>query len=348
MINDNWVKTIIPLNSTINEAINVLNDTALRIVLITDEKNVLIGSITDGDIRRGLLRGLTIDSSIKEIINRNTLVVSPELKQVEIVQLMTANRIQQIPIVNDQNQVVGLHLWDELSKIKSRSNIMIIMAGGKGTRLQPQTLNCPKPLLPLNGKPILEHIISRAKADGFNHFILAIHYLGQMIEDHFGSGEKLGVKIEYLREDTPLGTAGALSLLGFKPKESFIVTNGDVITDIDYAQLMNFHIENNSTATMAVRNYFWQNPFGVIQTQGVEVIDFVEKPITQSLINAGIYVLEPSALELLENSTYCDMPTLVMRLRSKFEKVIAFPIHENWTDIGQPKDLVEEILRQKT
>jgi NDP-sugar pyrophosphorylase family protein len=213
---------------------------------------------------------------------------------------------------------------------------MLIMAGGKGTRLHPQTINCPKPLLPIAGKPILEHIIDRARNQGFTNFVFAIHYLGHMIENYFGDGKKFGVKIQYLRESSPLGTAGALSLLNPKPDSSFILTNGDIITDINFAELLSFHQLNSADATMAVREHQWQNPFGVVETQGLDIIRFEEKPITRSHINAGIYVLEPLVLSLLEKSVPCDMPTLLKRLQEKSKRVIAFPVHEQWIDIGQP------------
>ncbi len=343
MINDIWRQTILPVTVNIKEAIKVLDDVALKILLITNENNIFIGTVTDGDIRRGLLRGLNLDSPVNEIVNKKSLIVPPSINQEMVLQIMINNKIQQIPVLNAQGMVVGLHLWDELRTYKQLSNIMIIMAGGKGERLHPHTLNCPKPLLPFNGKPILEHIIFRAKKQGFNHFILSIHYLGHMIEDYFGNGEKFGVKIEYLRENLPLGTAGALSLLEKKPKETFIVVNGDIITNIDYTHLINFHKENKASATMAVRSYEWQNPFGEIKTKGIEIIDFEEKPIYRSYINAGVYALEGSMLNLLENAKHCDMPTFINRIKRNSNRVIAFPMHESWNDIGSPSDFAKAV-----
>ena len=252
---------------------------------------------------------------------------------------MAANKIQQIPIVDENLNVVGLHLWDEISSIPVRSNIMVIMAGGKGTRLHPQTENCPKPLLPIAGKPILEHIIDRAKAEGFSHFVLAIYHLGHMIEEYFGNGERFGVNIDYLREESPLGTAGALSLLNPVPDSAFVVTNGDVITDIRYGELIDFHQQHFAKATMAVRVHEWQNPFGVVEINGIEITGYEEKPISRTHINAGVYVVEPSVLGLLTKSAPCDMPSLFELLREKEECVVAYPIHEPWLDVGRPEDL---------
>ena len=222
--------------------------------LVVLKEQVLQGSISDGDIRRGLLKGLDLNSPITSIINRNTLVVAPDMSRELVMQLMVANKIQQIPVVDEQHHVVGLHLWDEIITTPAkRPTLMVIMAGGKGTRLRPHTESCPKPLLAVAGKPMLEHLIERAKLEGFNHFVLAIHYLGHMIESHFGSGESLGVQIDYLREVSPLGTAGALGLLNPRPTEPFVVTNGDVFTDIRYGELLDFHTRHAAAATMAVR-----------------------------------------------------------------------------------------------
>lgn len=335
-----WREAILPADTSIGEAIRNLNQVAIKIILITDENGVLKGTISDGDIRRGLLKGLDLNSSISDIIHRNALVVPPELGRDLVLQLMMTNKVHQIPVVDKQHRVVGLHLWDEIAAVpRARPNIMVIMAGGKGTRLRPDTENCPKPLLPVAGKPMLEHIIERGNREGFSHFVLAIHYLGHMIEEYFGNGERLGVKIDYLREELPLGTAGALSLLKPYPTAPFVVTNGDVLTDISYGELLDFHVRHTAAATMAVRLHEWQHPFGVVQMNGVEIVGFEEKPIARSHINAGVYVLEPAALSFLSENERCDMPTLFERLQANGERTVAYPMHEPWLDVGRPDDL---------
>lgn len=344
---ENWPRAVLPINSTVEQAIQVLNEVAFKIVLVTDTAGILVGTIADGDIRRGLLKGINLHSPIESIIHHDPIVVPPELGHDMVVRLMTANRIQQIPIVDESMKVVGLHLWDEIAP-SERPNLMVIMAGGKGTRLLPQTENCPKPLLPIAGKPILEHIIDRARVEGFSHFVLAIYHLGEMIEEYFGTGERFGVKIEYLREESPLGTAGALSLFISPPNSAFVVTNGDVITDIRYGEILDFHKQHNATATMAVRLHEWQNPFGVVLTQGIEVTGFREKPVSYSYINASVYVLEPSVLDLLTKSVSCDMPTLFEMIWEKAERVVAYPIHESWLDIGRPDDFRVASLENRT
>lgn len=333
-----WRQAILPINATIGDAIKNLDQVAIKIVLVVDELGVLVGTISDGDVRRGLLDGLDMSSRVASIIHRNAVVVPPELGRELVMQLMTANKIQQIPVVDDQHRIIGLHLWNEITAPPNRTNLMVIMAGGKGTRLRPHTENCPKPLLPVAGKPMLEHIIERSKVEGFSHFVLSIHYLGHMIEEYFGNGDRLGVRIDYLREESPLGTAGALGLLCPTSNDPFVVTNGDVITDIRYGELLDFHIRHGATGTMAVRVHEWQHPFGVVQIQGVEIIGFEEKPVNRSHINAGVYALDPAALNLLSNE-HCDMPTLFERLQAKDLRTVAYPMHEPWLDVGRPLDL---------
>lgn len=335
-----WRQAILSINSTIQQAIRNLDEVAVKIVLVVNEAGVLEGTLSDGDIRRGLLRGLDLNSPIASVVHRNALVVPFEIGRDMVMQLMVANKIQQIPVVDEHHHVVGLHLWDEITTAPLRPNLMVIMAGGMGTRLRPHTESCPKPLLPVAGKPMLEHIIERAKLEGFEKFVLAIHYLGHMVEAHFGNGERLGVQIDYLREQSPLGTAGALGLLMPSPDASFVVTNGDVITDIRYGELLDFHVRHAAAATMAVRVHEWQHPFGVVQTQGVEIVGFDEKPIARSHINAGVYALDPTVLDALPADTHCDMPVLFERLRAKAKRTVAYPMHEPWLDVGRPTDLL--------
>ncbi len=339
MSKDPWRTTLLPADSTLQQAIRCLDSSGLQIVIVTSPDGRMVGTLTDGDIRRGLLRGLELGSPVEGIVHREPLVVPPQWGRDTVLQLMQANKVHQLPVVDEHRKVVGLHLWDDLLIPSLRPNKMVVMAGGRGTRLMPQTENCPKPMLPVGGKPMLEHIIERAKAEGFHRFVLAVHYLGHMIEDHFGDGTRWQVEIEYLREQAPLGTAGALGLLQQRPEEPFLVTNGDVLTDIRYGELLDFHCRHGAAATMAVRLHEWQHPYGVVKTKGVDIVGFEEKPVARSHINAGIYVLEPRALDLLDTNEHCDMPTLFERLQAKAERAIVYPMHEPWLDVGRPDDL---------
>lgn len=336
-----WRGAILPSGSSIQKAILNLNTTAMRIVLVIDSQGGFVGTISDGDIRRGLLKNLDLEDVVDDIVNSRPLVVAPGIEGEIVRQLMITNKVQQIPIVDNKGQLMGLHLWDEVMAPQARSNSMVIMAGGKGVRLLPHTENCPKPMVIVSGKPMLEHIIERGKIEGFSNFVLAIHHLGHMIEDYFGNGERFGVRIEYLREESALGTAGALSLFESLPSKPIVVTNGDVITDIRYGELLDFHESHKAAATMAVRVHEWQNPFGVVCTQGVEIVGFEEKPITKSHINAGVYVLSPNALTELIRDEHCDMPTLFERLHDKSHRTVAYPVLERWLDVGRPDDLAQ-------
>lgn len=339
MLNEDiWKRVILAPDTLVRDAISILSDTGLRIVLIVDSNLSLLGTVTDGDIRRGLMKGLSLDSSIEEIVNRDPVRVDKRYSRVKVLEIMSAKGIFQIPVVNKDSKLIGLHLWDEITSPIVRRNVVVIMAGGKGTRLLPRTEKTPKPMLSIAGKPILEHIINQAKKDGFTNFVLAIHHLGQVIEAYFGDGTSLGVKIDYIREDSPMGTAGALRLLNPKPEEAFIVSNGDVLTDVRFGDILDFHLHSEAEATMAVQVQESQSAFGVVKTQGIHVIGYEEKPIQRSLVNAGVYVLNPTTLELVEDLNFCDMPTLLDKITMKGSSIVAFPIHESWRDLGTLQD----------
>ena len=338
---DFWKNSLLTSTSTIQDAAKNLELFSLQIVLVIGEKGDLVGTVSDGDIRRGLLQQKKLNDPILSVVQINPLVVPVNVERETVLKIMETNKIHQIPIVDNANKVIGLHLWDQVVVPSSRPNVMVIMAGGMGTRLRPHTEDCPKPMLDLGGRPILEHIIERAKLEGFSRFIVTLNYLGKMIEDHFGSGENFNVEIRYTNEDSPLGTAGALSLLDPVPSEAFIVTNGDVLTDIRYGKVLDFHKQQKATATMAVKVHEWQNPFGVVKTDGIKISGFDEKPVDRSYINAGVYALEPESLSNLTHGSFCDMPTLFERLSEKELLTIAYAMHEDWLDIGRPDDYEE-------
>jgi dTDP-glucose pyrophosphorylase len=336
---EGWRKALLPPGATVREAIGKLDAAALQIILVVTAGDVLLGTLTDGDIRRGLLRGIDMSCAIDTLMTREPLVVPEGIPPQVVAQLMQANRIHQLPVVDEHRRVVGLRVWHDLQAGSQRVNLMVIMAGGLGTRLRPYTQDCPKPLLPVSGKPMMEHIIERARAEGFSRFVIAINYLGEMIEQYFCNGSRWQAHIEYLREDSPLGTAGAIALLDPRPDAPVVVTNGDVLTDIRYGDLLDFHQRHGASATMAVRQHEWQHPFGVVRTNGLEIVGFDEKPVARTHINAGIYVLEPDSLDALRIGEPCDMPTLFARLKERGARTIAYPMHEPWLDVGRADDL---------
>ncbi|PJZ45524.1 nucleotidyltransferase family protein [Leptospira brenneri] len=337
----NWKKAILRPDDSIEKVIQNLDQTGLQVVLVVDESNSLLGTITDGDIRRGLLKGLDLSQPVHLIMKPNSFVVLPSMSRELVLQLMKANKIHQIPIVDEDRKVLGLHVMDEILQPNQLENLFVIMAGGKGVRLRPYTENCPKPMLPVAGKPMLEHIIEKAMMEGFRNFLISVFYLGHMIEDYFKDGSDRGIRIEYVREETPLGTAGALGYIKEKPTAPFIVTNGDVMTDIRYSELLEFHCKNGAAATMSVRMHEWQHPFGVVRIKGVDILGFEEKPIHRTHVNAGIYALEPQTLDHLEAGQKCDMPTLFTRLGEAGNRIIVYPMHEPWVDVGRKEDLAK-------
>ena len=334
-----WRQAVLPATSSIEKAIESLDKTSLKIVLVVNSDQSFSGTISDGDIRRAMVRGKTLQDSIEQVANAECFKVTENCDINSLPSIMRANKVFQIPVVNAKNELTGLHVLDELLDATELKNFFVVMAGGRGQRLRPYTENCPKPLVPVSGRPILEHILERAKQEGFRNFIFSINYLGHMIRKHFGDGHQFGVSIEYVEEDHPMGTAGSLSLIKKLPKEPFIVSNGDVLTNFKYSQLIDFHHFHQADATMAVKLHEWQNPFGVVSTEGFEIKGFEEKPIYRSHVNAGIYVLNPDVLSNLKQGVSCDMPELFDLLRYASKKTIAYPMHEPWLDVGRPEDL---------
>ena len=338
----NWKKTLIKKDSPIQTAIRCLSKSGSQIVLVVNNNLRLIGTITDGDIRKGLLNGLSMNDSINKIVNKKCITTSSSTSEYMMKKIMQKNTILQLPIVNKNKKIMGLKVWDELLFDKQESqiqNIFIVMAGGKGRRMLPYTKKCPKPLLQFSNKPILEHILIKAKSEGFNNFIFSINYLGHMIKNFFDTGKNWGVKIKYIKENLPLGTAGSLSLLDPKPKFPFIVCNGDVVSEIRFKKLLDFHVKNRAVATMAVKPHEVRNPYGVVQTNGNAIVDLKEKPIYRSYINAGVYVFDPIVLKYLNKNKVLDMNILFQDLIKKSKKVLAYTAYENWFDIGRPSDL---------
>jgi dTDP-glucose pyrophosphorylase len=338
-IDNSWKRALISPEATLFDTVKNLNSAAIKLALCVDAEGQLVGTVSDGDLRRGLLRRLSMQDSVREIVNINPLVVPEGTDHENVQAIMQANKVFHLPVVDAEGRVVGLHLWDAPRFVASSDYTMVIMAGGKGTRLRPYTENCPKPMLHVGGKPMLQHIIDRAKSQGFGNFVVALNYLGHMIRDHFGDGSAHGVTITYVDEDEPLGTAGALSLIRERPKSAFVVTNGDVLTDINYRELIEFCELHNAHGVMAVRTYEWTNPYGVVQTEGMNIVGFAEKPVTRSHINAGVYALSPAVMDHLVRDQHCDMPTLFDRLREAKKCTLVYSMHEPWIDVGRPVDL---------
>jgi dTDP-glucose pyrophosphorylase len=338
-IDEAWRAAILPPTALLANAIETLNETAIKIVLCADSDGRLLGTVTDGDIRRGLINGLTTEIKIIDVANKSPLVLPQSAGKQIALEIMKANNILQIPVVDENSRIVGLHLWSEIDSSERHNHSMVIMAGGKGTRLRPLTEDCPKPMLSVAGKPMLQHIIERAQSQGFQFFILSINYLGQKIRDYFGTGSDFGVHISYIEESEPLELQARSRYCRHDRTALLWSQMATFLTDIDYRQLIEFHQAHAASGVMAVRQYEWVNPYGVVEMQGVDITGFTEKPMVHSHINAGVYALSPSALDHLKSHTHCDMPALFDRIRTSGMRTVAYPMHEPWLDIGRPDDL---------
>ena len=337
-------KYCVHLNKTIKDAIKILNDLAGKIVLVTNEKGVLVGTITDGDIRRGLLKGISIDGVVSLVMKKDFYFLKHD-QQNKIKSAFKECAVKQIPILDAEGIIKDLLIKDSLSlKCSPKDNYVVIMAGGKGKRMGDITSDCPKPMLKISDKPVIEHIMDHLISFGFNKFIITVNYLKEKIIEYLGTGSDKNIDIKYLQEKEFLGTAGALSLLSIRNTSPIVVLNGDVLNKINYNDLLDYHSTNDNFCTICVRDHVLNIPFGVVNLKNSQVLNLTEKPNHIYPVNAGIYVFNPTVIDSLSVGTYCDMPELINTLIGKKMKVSGFPIHEYWLDIGKP----ETYIRAKT
>lgn len=334
----NIEKICIGEHEPIHDVIRIIEDGEAQIALVVDEALTLVGTVTDGDIRRGLLANYPLDTPVKRIMFKEFTTVDENVSKDDALTLMKTKVLHQIPVVNSEKKVIGIYLLDELLAPSHNSNIVVLMAGGLGKRLMPLTDDCPKPMLKVGNKPLLENIVENFADQGFEKFYISVNYKKESIKEYFENGEKWDVSIEYLDEDAHLGTAGSLSLLPNMPDEPVIVMNADILTRIDFRSLLDFHKKNNSAGTMCVRDYTYQIPYGVVKTEDELIIDCEEKPLHKYFINAGIYVLEPLALNQIVLNKKIDMPEIFLKLLEAGHATKVFPIHEYWLDIGHQED----------
>ena len=329
---------IIKIDQTLKQAMEVLNKTKLHICFVVGGDGKLIGSLTDGDVRRAFLNGANLQSNVADYMNKTPKMIQEGLSIEEIVQHMNTWGVRQLPVVNAQGMITKVETVEGVMDLFQKPNRVILMAGGFGKRLSPLTDHIPKPLLQVDGIPILEHILRRFKELGFYKFTVSVNYKAEMIMAHFGDGTKFGLEIEYLREDKPLGTCGALSLLKERPKEPFFVMNGDLLTRANFSAILEYHKSQKSYATMCVREHSFEVPYGVVKSDGNQIISIEEKPKENTFINAGIYVLSPEALDHINENIYLDMPTLFMDLKNQDKRVISCILRDYWLDIGRMED----------
>ena len=339
----NWMECVVSPTTSLKEAIARIDRASLQLAIIVDESSRLMGTLSDGDVRRAILRGVSLDDCVSTAMNDTPSSASQDASREALLASMRAKSIHQLPIVDSEGRVIDLATLDDLIGIHDRMNPVVLMAGGLGTRLRPLTDNCPKPMLPIRGKPILERIIESFAAQGFRDFYLSVNYLADKVRDHFEDGVRHGVRIRYIEESMRMGTAGALSLLPAKQSKPVIVMNADLLTEVRFSKVLDFHASCGAAATMVVRQVEFQIPYGVVELDGTRIVGIDEKPVRNLFVNAGIYILSPDALDLIHPNTFFDMPTLFGMLAAQGKTTAAYPIHETWMDIGR----VEEFERAK-
>lgn len=334
-----WQSVLLSPDVTLEDAIAVLDREALRIVIVTDDQQRLLGTLTDGDVRRALLRHLPLTTPVRDAMHVTPQVAERGWSRERMLSVMEKFQVLQLPVIDGARKVVGLETLHGLLNKRLRNNPVFLMAGGFGTRLHPLTQTCPKPLLKVGEKPILELIMQGFINAGFHRFFISTHYMPEMIRAYFGDGSDWGVTIQYVHESDPLGTGGALGLLPHEEiNEPLFVMNGDLLTNLDFQNLLSFHEEHEGVATMCVREYDYQVPYGVIQSEGHRILSMVEKPVQRFFINAGIYLLSPELVKSVAIDTKIDMPTILEGAMSEGGVVNMFPIHEYWLDIGRMED----------
>ena len=328
-------------DSTLLECLRVIDAAGAGIALAVDSDFRLIGTVSDGDIRRLLLKGYSLDNPIFEFINQKFYFVSPSVGRAEVLDIMQARRFEQIPVVDGDRHLVGLHLLHDLLGCVNRSNWAVIMAGGKGMRLRPLTENIPKPMLKVAGRPILERIIFHLISFGITRIYISVNYLSHIITNYFEDGSRFGCNIEYLREEKPLGTGGALSLLPQTPTMPLLVLNGDLVTQFDAGALIDCHTSKRNAVTIAVHDYIHTVPYGVVETNSCGTVsEITEKPVVSWRVNAGIYVIEPDVIARIPSDTSFTMPALVELCLGEKNNVGTFYIGQDWVDIGMPEELM--------
>ncbi|MCW5236768.1 nucleotidyltransferase family protein [Verminephrobacter eiseniae] len=342
-------QNMLPEQAPVLQAIRVIDQAQAKIALVVDAKGRLTGSVVDGDVRRGLLRGHGLQTPVRDIMHRQPYTLPVGSTRQKILQAMQVLEIKQVPLVSPDGMVTGIAVHDLLLGLQhgQRPNQVVVMAGGKGQRLLPITQDLPKPMVPVGGKPILEWILLRLRHYGFREFSFAINYLGHMIEDYFGDGSTFDCRIRYIREKEFLGTAGALSLLPPGDAHPLVVTNGDILSGIDFGHLVDFHAAGGRSATVCARAHRVEVPYGVIQMSDGCLQGIVEKPVHDHLISAGIYVLSPQVLPRIPQGQALDMPELLLSLIDEHHKIGVFVLEDEWVDVGRHDDL-ERVKRSFT
>ena len=321
-------------NASIKQAIKVIDKDAIKVAVVLSDDGLLLGMLNDGDIRRALLKGMSLGDSIAGIINKHPVVANINDTKERILELANEKKLHQIPIISN-GKLIGIQDIREFLAPKNKPNKVILMVGGLGTRLRPLTNDVPKPMLDVGNKPILHTIVENFAKYGYTDIIMCVNYKSEIIKEYFGNGDKFGVKIEYVLENQRMGTAGALSLLKERPKDDFFVMNGDLLTNVNFEYLHEYHKDSNACASICVRKYEMQVPYGVVNVRANKVTSIEEKPTQSFFVSAGIYMFSPIVLDFIPKGVFYDMPTLFSELLKQGFAVYPFFIREYWLDIGK-------------
>jgi len=338
-VEEAFKKLLIQPQTSIYNAMQVINSNEFQLALVTDKNNLLLGTITDGDIRRAILRGKKLEENAEKIMNKDYKYIRNDQSNSRAFELMKDSGLKQIPVLNKNNELINLIVENRTLNEKKKNNHILIMAGGKGKRLMPFTRECPKPMIKVSGKPMLEIILKQCIESGFNKFYFSVNYLKEQIINYFGDGSKWGISIEYLIEDQPLGTAGCMTYINKEISKPLIVINGDILTKFNLHNILSFHNESKSQATIAAREYSVNIPYGILAIEGHELQNILEKPTYKYLVNAGIYVINPNHVKELKAEEYLDMTDFLINLKKRGKKIGVCPIHEYWLDVGIPEAL---------
>lgn len=329
----------IPATADIRTTIDTIDRGDAKIAVMIDAEGRLLGTVTDGDVRRGLLTGLTLDDPADLIVNRTPQVVSDQEPRAIAHLIMRTRRLRHVPVIDADRRVVDIVLFTELLREAPLNTEIVIMAGGEGRRLRPYTESLPKPMLPVGGRPILETILEQFIVQGLRRIHITVNYRADDIIAHFGDGSRLGAEIRYVRETKPLGTAGALSLLSPPPSGPFILVNGDVLTTLRYRDLLSRHEAARAAITVCMKAYQHQVPFGVLEIEQDRITGIAEKPLLSLPVSAGVYVLSAAVLPLLSPGGRMDMPDLIRAALAQGFKVVPFAMEDYWVDVGRLEDL---------
>ena len=321
-------------NASIKEALEVIDKGAIKVAVVLSDDGLLLGMLNDGDIRRALLKGMSLGDSIAGIINKHPVVANINDTKERILELANEKKLHQIPIISN-GKLIGIQDIREFLAPKNKPNKVILMVGGLGTRLRPLTNDVPKPMLDVGNKPILHTIVENFAKYGYTDIIMCVNYKSEIIKEYFGNGDKFGVKIEYVLESQRMGTAGALSLLQKRPKDDFFVMNGDLLTNVNFEYLHEYHKDSNALASICIRKYEMQVPYGVVNVRANKVTSIEEKPTQSFFVSAGIYMFSPIVLDFIPKGVFYDMPTLFSELLKQDFAVYPFFIREYWLDIGK-------------